>query len=233
MTKTSWIVLGAVLAALLIYLMTGTSSPPTSSSSSKRASHPTSKASSQKGGKERLAVPARATQDELSQTQLPTAQDSVPTSAQRASQAAPVVRQGDHAEPVIREYVMADGTKMRDHRANPSKPRLDGYVVVPDSVSDVRPDTLVKVRTQLRPAMRECIRLNVENAEEGAKMQALLKVSIASEQLRVDDLRLTISGLENDDALRSCVTALVLGHEQEVPGAIDVLMHHMVFPYKL
>lgn len=130
-------------------------------------------------------------------------------------------------------YTRHDGTIVRDHRPNPSPPDLDGYVVLPDEVSKVKSSTLVAVRRALRAGVTDCITAHGGGGADGAYLQLLLLTSIASENLKVDKVRVKISGLDQEDALRSCVEDGTLGHEQAVAGAEDVNLHRMVFRYIL
>jgi hypothetical protein len=130
-------------------------------------------------------------------------------------------------------YTRHDGTIVRDHRPNPPPPDLDGYVVLPDAVSKVKSSTLVAVRRALRVGVTDCITSHGSGGADGAYLQLLLLTSIASENLRVDKTRVKISGLDQEDALRSCVEEATLGHEQAVAGAEDVNLHRMVFRYRL
>lgn len=147
--------------------------------------------------------------------------------------AAPIRHGAPPAAKPVRSYELHDGTAVHDHRDKPSEPNLDGYVVLPKTVSKVQPETLTAVRRALRPAMQACIEQHGQGAAEGARIQASITASITEELLRIDKLRVQISGLEEQEDLRSCVSNKVLGHEQVIPGAQDVAAHRMIFPYDL
>ena len=134
-----------------------------------------------------------------------------------------------------RSYELEDGTKVFDHRAKPSEPNAERYVVLPSALSKVQPDTVVAVRRALRPAMNECIATHGQGAVEGGKATATLLVSIEDELLRVDTVKVQIAGLDEaeEEALRACVSEGILGHEQVVEGSEDVKSHRMNFPYSL
>jgi hypothetical protein len=120
---------------------------------------------------------------------------SASTGEAKARPPAPIRHGAPTAEkkPVL-SYELHDGTQVHDHRAKPSEPNLDGYVVLPKTVSKVTPETLVVVRKALRPAMTRCIETHGAGAEEGARIQASLIASIQSELLRIDKVRVQISG---------------------------------------
>ena len=130
-------------------------------------------------------------------------------------------------------YTRHDGVVVRDHRANPTPPNLDAYVDLPREVSKVQSPTLMAVQMALRPEVTKCLESHSEGAAPDAKMQILLMTSISSETLKVDQARVTISGLAAEEPLRSCVEGVVIGHEQAVAGHEDVVLHRMVFKYVL
>ncbi len=134
-----------------------------------------------------------------------------------------------------REYVRNDGTAVRDHRASAPEPNLGRNITIPKGISKVQPETLQAVRLALRPQMKNCIATHASEAPEDSKAQAVLTVSITGEQLRVDKLDFQTEGLaaETEEALRSCATQAMLGHEQPIAGSPDVKKHVMTFPYDL
>lgn len=134
-----------------------------------------------------------------------------------------------------RSYVRDDGTAVRDHRGGDREPNLDRRPTLPKELSKVQPETLRAVRLALRPAMKKCIAALGSGAEEGAKAQAVLTVSIQNEELNVDELDFQTEGLplESEASLRECAEAAMLGHKQPIAGSPDVQKHVMTFPYDL
>lgn len=130
-------------------------------------------------------------------------------------------------------YTRHDGVVVRDHRDNAPPPNLNAYADLPPEVSKVQSPTLMAVQMALRPEVTKCIESHSEGAAVDAKMQILLMTSISGEKLRVDEARVTISGLAAEEPLRSCVEKAVIGHEQAVSGHEDVVLHRMVFKYIL
>lgn len=200
------VVLGALVLALYFFLSSGSSSD-----SSDSRSEPTPETSTSPVGRDKT------------------------TKARPITRPPPAIRHGatGDAGQVLRNYELHDGTRVTDHRDNPTEPNLDSYVVLPPGVSKVEPKTLVKVRRSLQPTMTRCIESHGQGAEEGARLQAFLTTSIQEENLRIDKVRVQISGLEASEALEKCVTEGVMGQEQSVAGARDVSAHRMVFPYDL
>lgn len=132
-----------------------------------------------------------------------------------------------------RRYIRDDGTVVRDHRAEAVSENFERRVTMPKSISPVQPETLAAVRGALRPAMGRCIEAHAPDAPEGSSAQAVLTVSIRDEALTVDTLELSTEGLSEDQALKACISNVMLGHQQVVAGAKDVDAHTMTFPYKL
>jgi len=140
----------------------------------------------------------------------------------------------DTSKPVVREYVSADGVKVRDHRAGNHPPSTRPYTL-PSNLSKVKSGTLLKVFRAIEPAAKQCIAEHVKTPENNAKASALLAVSISDEELQVDKVTLTIQGVpENEDTgLKNCLQGVFETHTQHLQGAEDVALHHMTFPFRL
>lgn len=138
-----------------------------------------------------------------------------------------------HPEVAVRTYIRNDGTVVRDHRREDFGENLERGITPPKSVSPVQPETLAAVRVALRPAMNKCIASHAADAPDGSRAQAVLTVSIRSEKLTVDTLEVSTEGLEDGEALKACISGVMLGHSQMVSGAKDADAHKMTFPYNL
>ncbi len=213
MNRNTWIMLGAGagLALLAIFFLRGGDSASTDGPRQGRAG-----ASAPAHGDSSQDPNTRSTRDVRRRPRLQPATEG-------ATQ--------DVAQP--QTYTRNDGSEVRDHRSNPPKPRLERIANPPSEISPIQPETLLAVRNTLRPAMKDCIANHAADAPEGAMAQAVLTVSISSENLKVDGLEFSTEGLEDDTEFRACVQSAMLGHQQNVAGSADVKVHTMTFPYKL
>lgn len=213
MNKAIGIAAAIAAAALAIYLLVGSSDSSQrdakESASSEKGSSAFSEARS--GDSEARVMPPRPLR--MSSNEPETTHDGVRT------------RLSDH--------VRNDGTVVRDHRSEAFGENLERRVTLPKSLSPVQPVTLAAVRSALRPAMNTCIASHAPDAPEGSSAQAVLTVSIRSEELTVDKLQLSTEGLAEDEELKGCIRDVMLGHTQMVSGAKDVDAHTMTFPYDL
>ena len=186
-----------------------------------------------------------ASQNDSEETSASQRKTSLPTPQRMGTPAAtPVEREGDTPPPPTRmksntgeageplTYVRDDGTVVRDHRANPAKPDYERVPVLPASISKVKPLTVAAVRQNIRPAMSACISAHKEAADSDAKAQAVMKISVENETLRIDEVDIQTQGVEDHDAFTACVSDAVLGHEQAVEGSEDVKSHTLTFPYE-
>jgi hypothetical protein len=135
---------------------------------------------------------------------------------------------------VPRTYTLPDGTRVRDHRVDPSEPFSIPSTPPQRRVPPMKSDEVARVHAQLRPLTDACTaQVPVDERAAGASVLVRLLVTVDAGRLVVDEATATGTGL---GASAAAVEACIRERAASIQMASDhasVQRYPLTFPYRV
>lgn len=156
-----------------------------------------------------------------------------PTLPRRDGDALP----SDSSEAAYREYVRADGTLVRDHRAGDREPSdFAPSPVRPPGAQSVEPEAILSVRNAMRPIVHKCAEeLNPEQLGPKPRLQGRVTISILDGNLSVDSADIQVRDVpeEDVDAVVDCIKHPLEQQLLPAKGHREVSEYVITLPFRL
>lgn len=137
------------------------------------------------------------------------------------------------APPTI--YMTDGGVLVRDHRSDRSKSApVDNLPSPRDKPDRMSSGAVIAVRGALRKVVRDCERsLSQDATGDEPRVQAVVTVTVVSEELTVDEVDVNASDIADAEAMRTCMRDGFAGAKVPVPGQKDIASFKQTHPFRL
>jgi hypothetical protein len=135
---------------------------------------------------------------------------------------------------VARTYTLPDGTRVRDHRENPTEPFSIPSTPPQRRVEPMKSDQVARVHAELRPLTDACTaQVPAAEVAAGASVLVRLLVTVDGETLVVDEATVTAKGLgERAAAVEACVRERAASITMTIDHAA-MQRYPLTFPYRV